>query len=97
MLGLTLDLGSLKCVTSIVELQGQKHGRRRRYYLGFPRWQQSDVSAGTKRCSHANSVTAVTPTTNSLVKEFVECHRQLHFVVVSVFNSSLITAQNRTS
>ena len=51
MLGLTLDLGSLKCVTSIVKLQGQKHGKRRRFYLGFPRWQQSDVSAGTKRCS----------------------------------------------
>lgn len=31
--------------------QGQKHGKRRRFYLGFHRWQQSDVSAGTKRCS----------------------------------------------
>lgn len=43
------------------------------------------------------AVQSVTPTTNSLVKEFVECHRQLHFVVVSVSNSSLIAAQNRTS
>lgn len=43
------------------------------------------------------SMESVMPTVNSLVKEFVEHHSHLHFIIVSVFNSSLITTQNCTS